>query len=430
MRNASRVSLPLCGVVFILAVLYIVATDHRTERWLESVVLAQKTTEAGKQSVPLSSAGTMPGVTLQRTRVYSVKSPNEPKTIVWKSRKLFMLRRAQSFSGEMGSLYYFGSFPTDYSYTSPIIGSDTIYFSLFVGDGYLFALDSQTGAEKKTLKLKNASVSSLAVAGDYVFMGTSDGSIRSIDRNSWQLKWQVLRDDYRFDVTSPAVADGVLILGGARRIKQQYSRADGTLHALNAMSGEQSWMVKVEGVASSPAVDEGNVYFADEDTNLFALDLKTGTKKWSFKAATNIRNQAVSGDRVYFSDERGDLYSVDKNTGRLVWKADKIRPVRATVALENGVLYCSGRDNSVYAIDTNTGAERWLFETRKVCSTPVIAGSLLCFVSADRFLYAVDATTGQEKWKYKCQNEVLGSPTVTDDTIYLLDEEGYMFGLR
>lgn len=417
---------------------------RRADLWILSLILGcmAQITVAGaavrrsqtelndKRSISSSSAGAMSGVTLQRTRAYAVKSPGEPKTIVWKSQKLFTLHRFTSFSGTMGTLDYFGWFPTYYGYSTPIVADNTVYFSLFVGDGYFFALDSSSGQERKTLKLKDTAVSPLAVAGDYLFMGTSDGIIRSMDLRTWAPKWQIAAKEFRFDVTAPVIADGILLIGGARRINQQNMRPDGTLHALDAMTGQQIWMVKLKGISTSAAVDNGTAYYGDDDSHLFAIDMKSGKQKWSIKTDGNIRTQVLSGDQIFFAAHNGNLYSADKHSGNLTWKAEKIPGVRTALALSNGLIYFGGGQNSIYGIDSNNGSEKWSFQTRKACSTPVVAGGVLCFVSGDRFLYAVDAETGVERWKFKCQNDVSLSPTITKDMIYLLDDDGYMFGIR
>jgi eukaryotic-like serine/threonine-protein kinase len=386
--------------------------------------------EVAQVSPPLSSEGTMPGITLQWTRVYPFKSTVEPKIVIWKSTKLFSFRRTQSFSGQMGTLDYFGWFQTGHGYTNPFIADEVIYFSFFATDGYFFALDAKTGKEKKTLKLKNTVVSPLAVAGNYVFMGTSDGNFRALDSKTGEVKWQVGRKDYRFDVTYPVVADGILLFGGVQKIMHENTRPDGTLHAFDAMTGQQIWMVKLKGAATFPAVADATVYFADEDNLLFAIDIKTGKEKWRFKAGGNIRSHAISGEQIYFSDADGKLYSANKNTGQLIWKATKISKVGSALAVDKGIIYYGGRDNLLYAVEAKSGEEKWRFKAGGFCSAPVIAGEVVYFVSADKFLYAVENATGQEKWKYKSQNPLSLSPIITDSTIFLLDDDGFMYALR
>ena len=54
---------------------------------------------------------------------------------------------------------------------------------------------------------------------------------------------------------------------------------DSHLYALDANTGEKKWAFSGEGswVVSSPAVQEGKVYFVTSDTSLlYALDAKTG----------------------------------------------------------------------------------------------------------------------------------------------------------
>jgi outer membrane protein assembly factor BamB len=165
-------------------------------------------------------------------------------------------------------------------------------------------------------------------------------------------------------------------------------------------------------------------------TVLFALDTKTGTERWRFGAGDSVRSLCVSQDAVYCSDARGDLYAVEKKTGNLIWKANKAGKVYTALALDKGLVYYGGKDPFIHAIDAKTGEERWKFKAAGPCSAPVIADGVLYCASADRNLYAIDCSTGQEKWKYKCQNTLSLSPLITDNAIYVLDDDGYMWALR
>lgn len=406
--------------------------SHATEIALGAADLHRSIqgTEAAKPAVPLSSDGTMTDVTLGRTRASQTKGPPDPATIVWKSKKLFTLKRSQWTIVQFESDANGGvsRFQTDFDYSAPVATEDAIYFSLSVGDGFFYMLDSGTGEERKILKLRDVSVSPVAIAGDQAFFGTSDGTFRSVDRKTGQERWKVARKDYRFDVTSPVIAGGVLLFGGAKELAHP-SRSEGTVHALEASTGRQIWMVKIIGAASSPAVHNGTVYFGDQDRHFFALDLKSGSEKWKLKASGNVRTHAASEGRVYFS-AGGDLFAADGTTGRLLWRARKAGKVGTALAFDGNLIYYGGRDGFVYAVEGTGGDEEWRFKLGGACSAPVVAGGALYFASADQSLYSLDAATGRLRWKYPWQSPLSISPVISDGKIYVLDDAGTLSALR
>jgi len=326
---------------------------------------------------------------------------------------------------DLGVMSGVSRFPTDFHYSNPVATDDAIYFSLSVGDGFLFAVDAKTGEEKRTLKLKNTKVSPVAIAGDQIFIGTSDGSFRSLNRQTGKINWQIGRKDYRFDLISPVVSDGLLLFAGFEEVFPR----DATLHALDALTGRQVWMIKVKGIASSPAVNAETVYFGDMESHLLAVDIRTGKEKWRLKTEGNVYTRAVARNRIYFAAS-GDLCAADMVTGQLLWKATKANKVGTVLAFDNGLVYYGGRDGFVYAVDGTSGHETWRFKVGDPCSAPVIAGDVLYFVSSNKTLYALDSAAGSLKWKYRWQEELSSSPVITSDTIYLLDEAGYLSALR
>ena len=103
-------------------------------------------------------------------------------------------------------------------------------------------------------------------------------------------------------VSSPAVAGGVVYIGSG----------DGRLYAIDAETGQEKWHFKTEGiVGSSPAVAGSMVYVGSEDGRLYALDARTGQEKWSFKTGSPVLSSpAVAGGVVYFGDIEGYVYAV------------------------------------------------------------------------------------------------------------------------
>ena len=67
-------------------------------------------------------------------------------------------------------------------------------------------------------------------------------------------------------------------------------------------------------------------------------------------------------------------------------------PIIGSPAIANGAIYIGSTDGNVYAVDQETGKQKWKFKTfasRQVTSSPTIANGLVYFGSTDGLLYAV-----------------------------------------
>jgi hypothetical protein len=95
-----------------------------------------------------------------------------------------------------------------------------------------------------------------------------DASMEQLNKIRWQFHTggQVL--------SSPALPGSSLYVGSS----------DHVLYALDRQDGILKWKFKTGGrITSSPAVSEGIVYFASFDAYFCALDAATGALKWKFK---------------------------------------------------------------------------------------------------------------------------------------------------
>jgi outer membrane protein assembly factor BamB len=93
-------------------------------------------------------------------------------------------------------------------------------------------------------------------------------------RSFTKIKWQFHTNGQV--LSSPAVSGDTLYVGSS----------DHQLYALDAASGTLKWKFKTDGrITSSPAVSGGIVYFGSYDSNFYAVDTATDQLKWKFKTA-------------------------------------------------------------------------------------------------------------------------------------------------
>src|SRR3990172_6033185 len=85
-----------------------------------------------------------------------------------------------------------------------------------------------------------------------------------------------------------------------------------------------------------------------------------------------------------------------------VWKFKTQGMVQSSPTVDKGVVYFGSCDDSLYALDINTGLEKWRFATeRYVFSSPAVFNGAVYFGSNDGHLYALDINTGVEKWRLR-----------------------------
>ncbi|HWS99880.1 MAG TPA: PQQ-binding-like beta-propeller repeat protein [Pyrinomonadaceae bacterium] len=247
-------------------------------------------------------------------------------------------------------------------------------------------------------------------------------------------------------VSSPAVSGGLVFVGSL----------DTNLYAVDQETGAQKWRFKTEGpVASSPAVADGTVYFGGNDGVFYALAADTGAVRWRFATERGERrfeakglhgtrpraqtapdpfdlftsSPAVYGNRVYFGSGDGNVYALDAQTGVLQWKFSTGEVVRASPAVVNNTVYVGSWDSYLYALDAETGVERWRFKTGEdpvnhnqvgFQSSPAVVDGVLYVGCRDAHVYALDAATGRKKWDYYTSKAwVMGTPAVGGGAVYV-----------
>jgi outer membrane protein assembly factor BamB len=89
--------------------------------------------------------------------------------------------------------------------------------------------------------------------------------------------------------------------------------------------------------------------------------------------------------------------------------------------VENGIVYIGASDNRLYAVDANTGALKWQFNTGGMLyGSPIVSnGSVYIGTENASVLFAIDAVTGTLKWNYVYTNNFRSSPVVFDGVVYI-----------
>lgn len=202
----------------------------------------------------------------------------------------------------------------------------------------------------------------------------------------------------------------------------------------------------------NPAVSsDGVVYIGTKDGEIKAfIDDNSGNLQptWSFPPSLQqddlkgvYNTPLIVGDLVYVSGIDGFLYALDKESGRLTdggWKRPD-NPFEEPEVLVAGPAYdpihdiilAPSEDGFLYAYTAKSGDQFWdPFRTGgPIWSTPAVERSIAYFGSHDHSVYAVGLDNGEEVWSYETGGVVAGKPLVFDGKIIVgsFDKKLYAF---
>jgi outer membrane protein assembly factor BamB/subtilisin family serine protease len=281
--------------------------------------------------------------------------------------------------------------------SSAAIGPDgTVYAGCT--DGNVYAFMPNNGTVKwiypvptpSNPLLDNGLNSSPALAQDgTVYIHADDGNLYALDPTSGAMKWTFAVPGFSY--AAPTIApDGTVYIG----------TDGGQLYAINPAARMQKWifttLVSGDPIYTAAAIDaQGNVYFGTLSGNFYSVD-PGGNKRWTYAVGNGITSApALANGNVYFGAYDGNLYALT-TAGLLAWKYPLGTQVRASAPAvdSNGVVYVGCYDHNVYAVTPGGALSRVYASDDVIRSSPVIAGTTLCFGSEDHKVYAFNIGAG------------------------------------
>ena len=219
--------------------------------------------------------------------------------------------------------------------------------------------------------------------------------------------------------------------------------------------GELWWRFTTKSsIYAAPTVVDGVAYVGSHDGFLYAVDTQTAQEKWKFDAGRALESTpAVAGGTIYFGsgcigggaqgcgDPPGSdyyFYALDLETGQEKWRFKTEGAIVSSPLLADGLVYFGSEDQHLYALDARTGQEKWRFKAEdSLWSSPALADGLLYFGAGcnycgsleDTHLYAVDSQTGQEIWRFETGGWVESTPAVADGTVYFGSGDRHVYAV-
>jgi outer membrane protein assembly factor BamB len=216
-----------------------------------------------------------------------------------------------------------------------------------------------------------------------------------------------------------------------------------SFHPAQAQSGTRLWSHEIGAQLWAPlAYEGGTLYFGADDATFRAFDVGSREVRWKLETGGMIRSGAEIADGVVF------FASDDGDSGVEIWRFDlgssgitRILPatdppyeydyLHSSPVAHEGTLYIGSANGALYAIDSETGRERWRFETEgKIRSTPVVDRGNVYFGSWDGHVYAVSAADGDLVWQFDTGGIVQGSPATGGGKVFVGSRSAAVFALE
>ena len=243
----------------------------------------------------------------------------------------------------------------------------------------------------------------------------------------------------------------------------------GTLSSHGVGFMTERWHVDSGVTAGSLALDGDRVFMVDTLGDLRAFDSADGAPIWrvdleigrldlvfpSRDFVSGDPSPAVTDGAVVVSTPGGAVRSFSAADGSVRWTIDLPEEIVGAPTIVDGTIYIAARGTGyngtpraghVYALDAETGAERWAVASPAWTSPPSQVNGiqpldlLVLTVDMDRVyvngdgvagdtVTALDAASGDVAWTHRFDIVAGAAPVVSHDTLYLTRPDGGVYGL-
>ncbi|MBN1904778.1 MAG: PQQ-binding-like beta-propeller repeat protein [Deltaproteobacteria bacterium] len=206
-------------------------------------------------------------------------------------------------------------------------------------DSVLYCIDALTGKVVFQYETGNYINGSPAVNDKYCVFGGCDAVIHIINLSDGKKAGEI--DTGAYIAASAAIKDGYVYIGN---YEGEFLKASLSTH-------ETSWRYKIEKGAfiSSPAVADDAVVIGGADMNIYCIDIKTGRALWRYTTLDAVNSSPVIvSNRVLAGSDDGRLYMLNMTDGKLIWSYETGRSITSSPAVANGMVVVGCDDGMVY----------------------------------------------------------------------------------
>lgn len=283
----------------------------------------------------------------------------------------------------------------------------------------------------------------VVVAEKDVFLGTFQGNVVRLDRESGKVLWETDAGD---TVVGGVAVDAQSVFAGTR---------NGEMVAFSREDGHELWRVTVStSVASAPVVAGNKVLFITLDNRTYALNSSDGKRLWVHSTAPEAlvvmgaATPTVDGRKVYVGYASGEVFALSLEEGTPIWtenlsvvggrsELDLLQDVDASIVVPKGKRVSKSDLNKVFAVNhrgrvaalySRTGAQIWE-QSISAIRRPLLVYGRIFISDMDGNLAALSSEDGLELWRTRLTDGLLTAPEIIGEKIVVADSLGRFFSL-
>lgn len=266
--------------------------------------------------------------------------------------------------------------------------------------------------------------------GDLLYVGNQRGEVTALHRQYGYALWKE---------KMPAGLDGSLAYG---RSKIFAGDVQGNFRVLNARDGSDVWKYKIQSSFLSPAIIQRNrVFVSTSADEIIALGEGSGKELWHYShrgdekmTIRGVPSAAVFEDEVFQGFSDGSLVKLAAKDGRVLWSRklrtrDRFYDIDMSPYVDENDVIVATFDGMIFNLDRRSGSTHWTFNVGGYGGV-LVEGDVLYFSGLDGKIYALNRHTGSEIWKTPFEKGVGLAPTrvgehlvvtTSGDPVYLLE---------
>ncbi|MCX4244572.1 outer membrane protein assembly factor BamB family protein [Paraliomyxa miuraensis] len=290
-------------------------------------------------------------------------------------------------------------------------------------------------------------------AAKVVYVGTREGYLLVLDAEDGAIRQERALEDSVFGI--PVLVPGSGPSGSPDEPLLVVGTDNGTIHALDPSDLQTRWRYETPGrIRNAPLVHEGVVFFVNSRDQIYALDLRSGEWRWQYEqelqtdftvhghAGLSLRPASEAGTglgtelgTLFACFDSGKVAALAAGSGQALWLASVAPPeggdfidCDSTPLLDPdaGVVYVAGQSTGVFALELDSGEERWRFPMRGAAALvpiPEGAGGGLLGTSSLEGVFVLERDGSRLRWRTRANPGVLSEPVLVDGAVFVTHSE-------
>lgn len=272
----------------------------------------------------------------------------------------------------------------------------------------------------------------MSALGDQVYVAYGP-EVVAVNIPDQEIVWRFPEEPSRIlYLAAPSVYDDLVVLG-------DYGEGQGALRpgvksSLYYFSdSEAAASGTPRDVQTSPSISEDRIiapvlqtedaiYLGTADNKVFGIERRPGGGvQWTLETEGSIWGQPTAQDgTVFVTSMDRSVYALDGATGEQKWKNTLSGAISAKPFVADDVVYVASYDAKVHAFDAQSGDELWSSDaTNWIWDMPAVTDSAVFYADNGGKVFSVDRETGNPLWDKDVANPVIARPLVQDDVVYI-----------